>query len=76
MVISSDDPSLWGASAIGHDYYETFMGLAGFNMDLRLLKKLVLNSLKYSESTLKCKKKFEDKWNMYMDKFVPTIDVI
>ena len=76
MVISSDDPSLWGAGAMSFDYYEAFMGLAGLNMDLRLLKKLVQNSLKYSSSTPKCKKLFNDKWNMYMDKFVPKIDVI
>ena len=76
LVISSDDPDLWGAFGLSYDYYETFMGLAGLNMDLKLLKKLVLNSLGYSKSPPKCKEKFENKWKIYMDKFVPTIDVI
>ena len=76
IIISSDDPSLWGATALSSDYYEAFMGLAGLNMDLRLLKKLVLNSLHYSKSTSECRTSFEFKWNAYMDKFEPIIDVI
>ena len=76
IIISSDDPTLWGATPLSSDYYEAFMGLAGLNMDLRLLKKLVLNSLHYSKSNSECRKSFEFKWNMYMDKFEPTIDVI
>ena len=76
LVISSDDPDLWGASGLSYDYYEAFMGLAGSNMDLRLLKKLSLNSLNYGKSSPKCLKKFEDKWNIYMNEFGPIIDMI
>ena len=69
LVISSDDPSLWGASGLSFDYYEAFMGLAGKNMDLKLLKKLVLNSLDYSGADWQCKQKLTYKWNIYMQKF-------
>ena len=73
LIISSDDPSLWGASGISFDYYEAFMGLAGINMDLKLLKKLVMNSLDYSKSDLQCNQMVSNKWNTYMRKFLPLI---
>ena len=76
LVISSDDPSLWGATGLSFDYYEAFMGLAGLDMDLKLLKKLILNSLYYSKSDLQCKKMFKNKWRVYMEKFVPSIKIL
>ena len=76
VIISSDDPSLWGASGLSFDYYEAFMGLAGKNMDLKLLKKLVLNSLEYSKSDLQCKGMVTNKWNTYMQKFLPSIKLL
>ena len=76
LVISSDDPSLWGATGLSFDYYEAFMGLAGLDMDLKLLKKLILNSLYYSKSDLQCKKLFKNKWRAYMEKFVTSIEIL
>ena len=76
LVISSDDPSLWGATGLSFDYYEAFMGLAGLNMDLKLLKKLILNSLYYSKSDLQCKKLFKNKWRTYMEKFVASVEIL
>ena len=70
LVISSDDPALWGASGLSFDYYEAFMGLAGKNMDLKLLKKFVINSLDYSDADWQCKQKLTNKWNIYMQKFM------
>ena len=69
VIISSDDPSLWGATGLSFDYYEAFMGLAGLKMDLKLLKKLALNSLEYSKSDTKCKRLFTRKWDEYMKTF-------
>lgn len=48
MVISSDDPGLWSSLPMSHDMYMAFVGLASREDDLRLLKQLVLNSIKYS----------------------------
>ena len=76
LIISSDDPTLWGAKGLSFDYYEAFMGLAGLNMDLRLLKKLAINSLDYSKSNPQCRKLFTRKWNAYMQTFVPSIEVV
>ena len=78
LIISSDDPTLWGATGLSFDYYEAFMGLAGKNMDLKLLKRLTLNSLDYSEANTQCKNLFTNKWKAffgYMDNFVPLIEV-
>ncbi|XP_053664999.1 adenosine deaminase AGSA-like [Anopheles marshallii] len=48
LVVSSDDPSFWGAAPLSHDFYMAFLGMASAHQDLRLLKKLALNSLRYS----------------------------
>nr|ACO10586.1 Cat eye syndrome critical region protein 1 homolog precursor [Caligus rogercresseyi] len=67
IVISSDDPGSWGAKGLSYDLYEAFMGLAGKRMDLRLLKKLIWNSIEYSllgtKEKNKCRTKLEYKWD-------------
>ncbi len=66
IVISSDDPGIWGAKGLSYDFYEAFMALASASMDLRLLKKLALNSLNYTtldpEQKDKCLNMFQNKW--------------
>ncbi|KAL8599790.1 hypothetical protein ACOMHN_052303 [Nucella lapillus] len=46
VVISSDDPAVWDALPLTHDFYMTFMNLMGEDTGLATLKQLALNSLK------------------------------
>ncbi|XP_028176429.1 adenosine deaminase 2-like [Ostrinia furnacalis] len=72
VVLSSDDPGVWEADPLSHDFYVTFVGVASRHADLKLLKKLALNSLYYS--TVKDKVKivhdFEIRWTKFIDSVV------
>ena len=71
IVISADDPGIWGAEGLSYDFYEAFMAMSSKDMDLRLLKKFALNSIKYTtlnqSSKDKCFAMFNTKWNSLMD---------
>uniref|UniRef100_A0A8C2J1D8 adenosine deaminase n=1 Tax=Cyprinus carpio TaxID=7962 RepID=A0A8C2J1D8_CYPCA len=70
VVISSDDPALFGATALSHDFYEAFMGFGGMSFNLGTLKELVINSLRYSSLPSQTKKKAIEVLLVKWDKFV------
>ncbi|XP_051167202.1 adenosine deaminase 2-like [Leptopilina boulardi] len=70
VVVSCDDPGLWGAKALSFDFYEAFMGLMAKSSDLRALKKLAFNSIEFSMMTADEKSKahdiFERQWQQFL----------
>ncbi|OAD59773.1 Adenosine deaminase CECR1 [Eufriesea mexicana] len=73
IVISNDDPGLWGARALSYDFYEAFMALMSAHADLRSLKQLAKNSLIYSSLNNSEKKKALNIWRKKWDDFVMNI---
>lgn len=70
VVLSSDDPSAFRVDPLSHDFYLAFMGVASRRHDLRLLKKLALNSIKYSALDDGGKQKMYSIFNHDWDKFI------
>lgn len=73
VVLSSDDPGAWGADPLSDDFYVAFVGVASKLSDLKMLKALALNSLKYSALDNVNKQlainDFHVKWNRFVDDF-------
>lgn len=72
VVVSSDDPGVWEADPLSHDVYVTFVAVSSRHADLKLLKKLALNSLFYSAHSNKneLEKVFEDRWAKFINDVV------
>ena len=70
MLFSLLIAGIWDAKGISYDFYEAFMGMASATMDLRLIKKLSLNSINYttldSDTKDKCLNMFNTKWHKVM----------
>ncbi|KAM8708983.1 hypothetical protein ACLKA7_015881 [Drosophila subpalustris] len=71
IVISSDDPSFWWAAPLTHDFYFAFLGIAPFNADLKFLKQLAMNSIRYSGLSNHEKsiafEKWQKVWEVWID---------
>ncbi|XP_018558988.1 adenosine deaminase 2-A [Lates calcarifer] len=70
MVISSDDPAMFGACGLSYDFYEAFVGFGGLRSNLGTLKQLAMNSIKYSSLTPEQQKKALALWQRRWDEFV------
>lgn len=70
VVISSDDPSFWGALPLSHDFYYAFLGIMSGKQDLRALKKLIINSFDYSSLSpseiVRAKEIWNKKWQSFI----------
>nr|XP_034827618.1 adenosine deaminase 2-like [Maniola hyperantus] len=70
LVLSSDDPGAWGADPLSTDYYIAFVGVASKKADLRMLKQLVINSIRYSaldnKSKLDMFRQLHRQWNVFV----------
>ncbi|EDW40396.1 GL25220 [Drosophila persimilis] len=62
------------ATPLTHDFYIAFLGIASQHSDLRLLKKLALNSIQYS--SLPTEQQFEalEKWQAKWDQFIADVN--
>ncbi|XP_037538711.1 adenosine deaminase 2-A [Nematolebias whitei] len=70
VVISSDDPALFGTSGLSYDFYEAFVGFGGIKSHVGSLKQLAMNSIRYSSLTAQQQEKAMDEWQRRWNKFV------
>lgn len=70
LVISSDDPAMFGSSGLSYDFYEAFVGFGGMRSNLGSLKELAMNSIRYSSLTPKQKEEALALWQKKWDTFV------
>lgn len=73
VVVSNDDPNLWGSKGLSYDFYETFVGIMSRDADLKALKQLAKNSIIYSGMTQQEQDNALKIWNGAWAKFVKTL---
>lgn len=76
VVLSSDDPSAFWTDPLSHDFYLAFISVASRRYDLKMLKTLALNSIKYSAlddaGKDKMGKIFDDDWSRFIKDLIST----
>uniref|UniRef100_A0A3B3Z946 adenosine deaminase n=1 Tax=Periophthalmus magnuspinnatus TaxID=409849 RepID=A0A3B3Z946_9GOBI len=70
LVISSDDPAMFGASGLSYDFYQAFVGFGGLRSNLGTLKALAINSIKYCSLPAQQQEKALAMWQKRWDKFI------
>ncbi|XP_006781229.1 adenosine deaminase 2-A [Neolamprologus brichardi] len=70
MVISADDPSLFGTTGLSYDFYQAFVGIGGLKANLGTLKELAANSITYSSLPAHLKDSGRAMWQKKWDAFI------
>lgn len=70
LVISSDDPAMFGSSGLSYDFYEAFMGFGGLSSHLGTLKALAINSIRYSSLNVSQREEALSRWQRSWDRFI------
>ncbi|KAK2832502.1 hypothetical protein Q7C36_015964 [Tachysurus vachellii] len=70
MVVSSDDPTLFGTDGLTYDFYEVFVGIGGLSANVGTLKELAMNSIRYSSLPPVLKEKAMALWQQKWNKFI------
>jgi len=73
IVIASDNPGMWKSTGLSHDWYVAFMAMGGERSDLRFLKKLALNSIKFSAMNGTEKNVARKRWNKQYSLFIDQV---
>lgn len=55
LVISSDDPAMFGSSGLSYDFYEAFVGFGGTRSTVGTLKQMAMNSIRWDSTEMEKK---------------------